>query len=316
MELLLNPGEFHALSPADRPTLAWMREALDPYKGLLSGAALREPFNHMMAQTPPAVGVTYEAATVGGVPGWWCHPAANQAPASAVLYLHGGAYVAGSAESYRPFAGQLAACAGVDLFVADYRLAPEHPFPAAVLDAQATYQGLVALGRRRVAIGGDSAGGGLALVTLALTTHAAATDPALLAPCAGVALSPWVDLAQGSASMHTRAEADFLATEAWLSRNAADYLQGHPAQDPQASPVYGQLAGLPPLQLHVGNDEVLRDDAVRYADRARAAGVQVDLHVWEGMPHVFPANVSTLEAADHALGMISTFLQQQLVGVA
>lgn len=316
MESPLNPKEFHSLTPADRPVIARMREALNPYKGLLSGAALREPFNHMMAQTPSAAGVTYEAATVGGVPGWWCHPDDNTDPASAVLYLHGGAYVAGSAESYRHFAGQLAARVGADFFVADYRLAPEHPFPAAGEDAQAAYQGLVALGRQRVAIGGDSAGGGLALVTLALTTQAAATESTLLAPRAGVALSPWTDLAQTSASMQTRAEADFLATEAWLTRNAADYLHGHAAQEPQASPVYGQLAGLPPLQLHVGNDEVLRDDAVCYADRARAAGVAADLHVWEGMPHVFPANVGTLEAADHALDLVSAFLIEHLIRVA
>jgi monoterpene epsilon-lactone hydrolase len=313
MDSLLNPEEFHSQTPADQTAIAQMRTTMGQFLAMPSGALLRVPFNAFMAQTPLAAGITFEQATVGGVPGYWCRPAENRAPTSAVLYLHGGAFVAGSAESYRGLASQLASRVGVDFFVVDYRLAPEHPFPAAVQDVQAAYQGLVDLGRQHLGIAGDSAGGGLTLTALANLTHAGATDPAARRPRVGLALSPWADLTQASASMRTQTEVDFIVNPDWLSRNAADYLQGHAAHDPQASPLFGNPAGLPPLQLHVGNDEVLRDDAIRYADRARAAGVATDLHVWEGMPHVFLSNVGTLEAATRALDIASAFLRGQLV---
>jgi acetyl esterase/lipase len=310
---MLNPEEFHSLTAADKDAIAQMRTMMSQFPALPSGPLLRVPFDAIMAQTPLAAGVTFEQATVGGVPGYWCRPAENRAPASAVLYLHGGAFVAGSAESYRGLASQLASRVGVDFFVADYRLAPEHAFPAAVQDAQAAYQGLVALGRQQLGIAGDSAGGGLTLTALANLTHTAMADPTACRPRVGLALSPWADLTQTSDSMRTQVAADFIVNPDWLSRNAADYLRGHNAHDSQASPLFGNLAGLPPLQLHVGNDEVLRDDAVRYADRARAASVAADLHVWEGMPHVFLSNVGTLEAATRALDIASAFLRGQLV---
>ncbi|UOQ69713.1 alpha/beta hydrolase [Hymenobacter volaticus] len=312
MSLSVEPTEFQALTPADRVVVSQMRQNLDPYKGLVDGPAMREHFDTLIAATPAAAGVTYEAATVGGVAGWWCRPAVHRVTTSVVLYLHGGAYVAGSATAYRHFVGQLAARVEVDFFVPDYRLAPEHPFPAAVEDAQAVYWGLLSAGWQHIAICGDSAGGGLALTTLALVTAEAARTSGMVPPQAGVVFSPWTDLALTSPSMQTQADADFLLTKNWLSQQAAHYLQGHAAHDPNASPVYGSFAGLPPLQVHIGHDEILRDDSLRYVAQARAEGVAVELHVWEGMPHVFAVNVGILEAAEQALLRVSAFLAENL----
>lgn len=312
MPLTSQPEGFHTLAAPDWVAMAAMKKQLEPLKGQVSGPGARPTFDEMMQHVPAAPGVRYEAATVGGVAGWWCRPAATTAPASAVLYLHGGAYVLGSASAYRNFVSQLVARAQVDFFVADYRLAPEHPFPAAVDDALAAYRGLVALGKHYLALGGDSVGGGLALVVAALATHEVATEPAAVAPRAAVVFSPWTDLALTSASMHTRAAGDFLLPQEALATNAAHYLHGHDAHDVRASPVYGNLAGLPPVQFHVGDAEVLLDDSVRYVDRARAAGVAAELHVWEGMTHVFASSVGTLNAAGQTLDMAGAFLAGQV----
>jgi len=182
MNLSVEPSEFQALTSADRVVVSQMRQNLNQYKGLLGGPAMREQFDALMASTPAPAEVTYEAATVGGVAGWWCHPVAQRLANSVVLYLHGGAYVAGSATAYRHFVGQLAVRVGADFFVPDYRLAPEHPFPAAVEDAQTAYDGLLTAGWQHIAICGDSAGGGLALTTLALVTAEAARTPGTQLP--------------------------------------------------------------------------------------------------------------------------------------
>ncbi|NML63618.1 alpha/beta hydrolase [Hymenobacter sp. RP-2-7] len=295
----------HALSAPDRAAMATLRAAAAPFKGKLAGPDARPMFAALMGATPAAPGISCEAATVGGVPGYWCRPA--HAPAdAALLYLHGGAYVLGSAEAYRNLAGQLAARVGVECFVADYRLAPEHPFPAAPNDVLAVYRDLVALGRTRLVLAGDSAGGGLALATLATV----AATPGLPAPRAAAVLSPWTDLALTGDTFDTRAAADLSFTkEMPLGASARLYLAGHDAHDPQASPFYGELAGLPPVQIQVGDDEVLLDDAVRYAGRVQAAGGQAELHVWLGMGHVFPASVGTLEAAREAFDSTGSFLR-------
>ena len=304
---------FHALAAADRDVMDALRTRLEPTKGrLLRGPEARPEFDAVKLFTPAFPGVTYAADTVGGVPGWWCRPATPGAPDQAVLFLHGGAYVLGSAAAFRQLVSQVVGRVGVECFVPDYRLAPEHPFPAAVDDAQAVYQGLVALGKRRIALCGDSAGGGLALVLLALATHAAAGLLGAVVPRATVVLSPWTDLALTSESMQTRAAADFLLTKPALALNAGYYLHGHDAHDPLASPVYGNLTNLPPVQVHVGEAEVLLDDSVRYVARAQAAGVAAELHVWEGLTHVFPGSVGTLLAAGQALDESGTFLTTYL----
>jgi len=186
-----------------------MRAMLEPLKGKLLGTAFRAPFLPIMESVAAAADVTNEAGVVEGVPGWWCRPRSVR-PDAAVLYLHGGAYIAGSAHAHRHLAGQLAQRTGVDFFLPDYRLAPEHPFPAAADDAWAAWKGL-AQGIDRLAIVGDSAGGGLAPGLLAKIA-ARAGDGGPAARAAAV-MSPTTDLAGTGPSMQSRAEADFLLSE-------------------------------------------------------------------------------------------------------
>ena len=293
----------HAVTPHDARAVAAMANATAAVKGTLDSPAARGAFDDVMGHTPPAAGVTYEEATVGGVPGWWCRPA-NAHPDVATVHLHGGAYILGSARAYRHFVGQLAARTRVATFIPDYRLAPEHRFPAAIDDALAVYRGL---GTARRAITGDSAGGGLALA-LALRLR----DGAAPAPSVVVAFSPWADLAVTGASHTSRAEADPLLTRAMLATTAALYLGDHEPRDPLASPIYGDLAGLPPIQLHVGDREVLLDDALTFGRRAAEAGVDATVHVWDGLPHVFPASIGVLDAAPRALDLCTAFLDKHL----
>jgi epsilon-lactone hydrolase len=295
----------HSLTERDREAVAAMREEVAPFKGMMSGPGARAPFDEVMEHTPDARGVTYEKVTVGGVPGIRCTPQGAR-PGAMLLYLHGGAYVLGSANAYRHFAGQIAARAKVPAFIAEYRLAPEHRFPAAVEDGKAAYRGLVEAGARKIVVAGDSAGGGLALALLSVVQNE------LVPPAAAVVMSPWTDLALTGGSFQDRAEDDPLVTKDMLSKTSASYLDGHDPRDPLASPLYGELAGRPPIQLHVGTSEVLLDDTRRYAERARAAGVDAVAHIWDGMPHVFPSGVGTLEAAEHALALMASFLDDRL----
>ncbi|MEH2124070.1 alpha/beta hydrolase [Nostoc sp.] len=300
----------HPLAEKDGEAIAAMRTEVPPSKGKLSGSAARGAFDEIQEKTPDAPGVSYEQGVVGGVAGVWCHPQ-NSHPGVAILHLHGGAYVLGSAHAYRHLAGQVAAHTSASAFVADYRLAPEHPFPAALDDAKAAYRGLVEQGAQKIAIVGDSAGGGLALVLLSVAQSDALARGGV-APSAAVVMSPWTDLALTGLSLQDRADDDPLLTREVLSMAGASYLQGHDPHDPLVSPLYSSFTGLPPIQIHVGTSEVLLDDTRRYAKRAHAEGVDVTVHVWEGMTHVFPGNVGTLNAAEAALGMIAAFLKGKL----
>ena len=295
----------HPLSADDRDAMARIREAAAPAKGILE----RVPFDAMMEHVPPALGAIYEAAEVGGVPGWWCRP--QDAPEkAAILYFHGGAYTVGSAKAHRNFVGHIAVRTGAAAFVPDYRLAPEHPFPAAVEDARAAYRGLARQGVADITLAGDSAGGGLALALLSLTV-AEARGGGGQHPKGAAVMSPWTDLSLSGASLKTRADADPFLTEEALASAARLYLGQNDPRDPLASPLFGDLAGLPPILLHVGEDEVLLDDARRYADRVSANDGNIQLHIWEGMPHVFLSNIGTLGAANDALGDLGAFLREQ-----
>lgn len=300
----------HDLSPQDAAFAAALRAQVAPFKGKLDGPFARGAFDDVMEHTPGAPGVRHETGAVGGVEGIWCHPE-DARPGAAVIYLHGGAYVLGSPHAYRHFAGQIAARSHAAVFVPAYRLAPEHAFPAAVDDARAAYRGLADHGAQRIAIAGDSAGGGLALVLLA-AAHGDALAGRGMAPVAAAVMSPWTDLALTGPSFQSRAEDDPLVTRGMLATTAALYLGAHDPRDPLASPLHGELAGLPPIQLHVGTSEVLLDDTLRYAARARAAGVDATAHTWDGMSHVFPASVGELQAADQALALIAAFLDDHL----
>jgi monoterpene epsilon-lactone hydrolase len=303
----------HPIHLLDRVAMAAMRLMVGSMKGSsLTGPSSREQFDELMEKTPAAYGVTYEEAEVGGVAGWWCRPD-DAIAGAAILYFHGGAYVVGSARAYRHFVGQVAARANVVAFVPEYGLAPEHPFPAAVEESLACYRGLVGKGFGKIALAGDSAGGGLALVLLS-SLVARARDVSALRPACAAVMSPWTDLALSGTSMETRAGADPLLTRESLASTARLYLGGHDPRDPLASPLYGELAGLPPVRMHVGEDEVLLDDSLRYGESIESHGGTVQVHTWQGMIHVFPSNVVLLHAAREALDDTGSFLRQQLVG--
>jgi len=297
----------HAVTAKDAAAVAAMRITVEPHRGELQGTGARQPYDALMEHVSPAEGVTYEAGTVGGVPGWWCRPARARS-GQAILHLHGGWFNWGSARAYRNFVGQIAARAGAAAFVPDYRLAPEHPFPAALVDSQAAYEGLIADGTRRVAIVGDSAGGGLGLVLLSLATHDGR------APVGAALLSPVTDLTLTGESWEAQAETDMLFTRAQATALVQAYLGSSAATDPKASPLLGDLRGLPPLRVHVGGDEMLLDDSTRYVARAVAAGVDARLDVWRGMQHVFQGGIGTLSAAAESLDAIGAFLRERLGG--
>jgi len=303
---------YHKEHLLDRAAMLAMRGmiALQPKSEF--GPDARPRFDALMEKTPAADGVTYDAATIGGIAGWWCRPV-NPIAGAAILYLHGGAYVVGSASAYRNFAGQLATRARAATFVADYGLAPERQFPAAYIDAQAAYRGLIASGLTRIALAGDSAGGGLALALVGAQSSKGGADK-LLAPSAVAVMSPWIDLALAGESMKSKASSDPLLSVEALSIAARLYLGEKEPCDPCASALYGDLKGVPPVFLHVGEDEVLLDDARRYATKVEDIGGSAELHVWQGMVHVFPANLALLRAAPEALELIGEFLRAHLVG--
>ena len=266
----------------------------------------RAGFDGLIESMLGAPNIGYEAAVVGGVPGWWCRPEGAR-PGARVLFAHGGGYVLGSAYPFRKMAGQIALRSGADTFVPDYPLAPEHPFPAAIDAVWAAYCGLA--GEGAVALAGDSAGGGLALAVLSL---AAQGGRGTLRPCGAAVLSPWTDLALSGASMRARADADFILSRDALAGMAADYLGGADPADWRASPLRAPLVGLPPIRIDVGDDEVLLDDARRYAEAARAAGTPVTLAIWKGMPHVFQAGLGTIRTAEASMEAIGHFLRERL----
>ena len=296
----------HPLTAQDASVMAALRAQVGPFKGKLQGTAAREPFNAIMERVSAPDGVTFHPDTVGGISGLWCRPRQPRT-GEAILHLHGGWFHWGSAQAFRHLVGQIAARTGVEAFVPDYRLAPENPFPAAVNDVQACYRGLVERGKQRIAISGDSAGGNLALVLLSLATAAGAN-----APVGAAALSPVTDLTLTGQSFEARAAADPYFTRPQVAGLIHSYLGDADPRDPLASPLYGELAGLPPIRLHVGDDEVLLDDSRRYFECAAAAGVNVELDVWEGMAHGFANAVGSLAASAEALDALSEFLAGRL----
>ncbi|HTV58162.1 MAG TPA: alpha/beta hydrolase [Verrucomicrobiae bacterium] len=300
----------HTIAPEDAAVMTAMRAAVLPFKGKLQGIAAREPFNGIMEAVSPPEGVAFHAGTVGGISGLWCKPS-DARSGDAILHLHGGWFNWGSAQAYRNLVGHIAARARAEAFVPDFRLAPEHPFPAALEDVQACYRGLVERGIRRIAISGDSAGGILALVLVSLASASGGPIPA-----GAAVLSPVTDLALASPSFETRSEADPYFVRSQIEGLVRSYLGGADPKNPLASPLYGNLAGLPPISIHVGDDEVLLDDSRRYFERAVAAGVNARLDIWEGMSHGFVGSVGKLAAAEKALDAVGEFLAQRLRAAA
>jgi len=302
---------IHPLTPEDSAAMTALRSAVAGMKGKLEGVSARGPFNGIMEHVAAPDGVTFEADTVGGISGWWARPARIRKGA-AILHLHGGWFNWGTAQAFRHLVGHIALSAGMDAFIPDYRLAPEHPFPAAVRDAEACYRGLIQSGIKKIVLTGDSAGGTLVLVLLSIATKQAASGGVV--PVAAVVMSPVTDLALTGESFETRAEADPYFIKSQVVGLVRSYLGESDPKNPLASPLYGDLTGLPPVRVHVGDDEVLLDDSRRYVERAVAAGLDAKLDVWMGMAHGFVNSVGHLQAANQALSAIGAVLSEQLEG--
>lgn len=283
-----------------------LRAAGDPVPATAEDFRKADQFMDLLTGEPH--GVDYAEGEVGGVAGLWVTPH-QAAPSGALLYLHGGGYVMGSSSTHRKMVGHLATAAGVRAFIPDYRLAPEHPYPAAVEDGVAVFRGLLAEGNRpeRILMGGDSAGGGLALaVTLALRNDGRPTPRALLL------LSPWTDLAFTGPSLQGNAESDLTMTLAAARKMAEYYCGRSKPRAPLVSPLYADLRGLPPTYIQVGGDEMLLDDAVRIDERLRAARVDSRIDIAPGMQHVFQFGAGTIPEADEAVERLGSFARQQL----
>jgi len=251
--------------------------------------------------------VTQEVIDADGVPAEFL-VAPGAADDRVVLYLHGGGYVIGSIKSHRYLMQNISRHAGAKTLGLDYRLAPENPFPAAVEDATKAYCWLLAQGykAKNIAIAGDSAGGGLTLATL---VHL--RDKGIDLPAAGVLISPWADLSGEAESVKTRADIDPMVKPEGLYSLGEKYLNGTDAKNPLASPVFADMAGLPPLCIHVGGKEILYDDAITVADNARAAGVEVELLDEPELFHVWHAFAPMLDEGQEAVEKIGAFLQKQ-----
>jgi monoterpene epsilon-lactone hydrolase len=254
--------------------------------------------------------VNYQPVDARGVSAEWLSPTAAS-PDSALIYLHGGCYATGSVETHRDLMTRLSVAASMRVLGLNYRLAPAHPFPAAVEDTAAAYRWLLELDIEpaRIAIAGDSAGAGLALATTIM-----ARDTGLPLPGAVACLSPWVDLALTGVSMETKASEDPIVSREMLLGWGKLYLGDCDPRTPLASPLYADLRGLPPLLIQVGSAEVLLDDATRLADRASGAGVDTTLEVWPEMIHVWHSFAPMLPEGRQAIEGIGKFIRIHLDG--
>jgi epsilon-lactone hydrolase len=274
----------------------------------LSLAEQRARMDSLAGFFPVPDGTEVEPATVGGIAGEWVRARRTRNDA-ALLFLHGGGYVIGSPKSHRHLAAAISEASGIPVFLADYRLAPEHRFPAAVEDAVAAYKGLLDSGISavRLAIAGDSAGGGLTVATLV-----SLRDQKIPLPACAVAISPWTDLSQGGEAYRARLDRDPMVTKEGLDGMATAYLAGQDATAPLASPVFADLRGLPPLLIQVGTEEALYDDSVRLKARAEEAGVEVSAESWGGMIHVWHIFHPILSEGRDAVARVAAYLKSHI----
>jgi len=269
-------------------------------------AEIRAGWEALAARFPADDDLKYTPADADGIAVEWVEaPGAD--PGRVVLYLHGGGYVLGSVPSYRAFAGRISRAAKARVLLVDYRLAPEHPFPAAVDDVVTACKWLAKQpgGLSRVVVAGDSAGGGLSL-SLLLSLR----DARHALPAAAVCISPSTDLAKTGESIHARAHLDPLVTVPSTFAHARRYLGEHgDPKHPLASPLYADLRGLPPLLVMVGTHEILHDDSTRLAEKARAAGVDVTLEIAQDMVHIWPFFAAILPEAQQAVDRIGQYVR-------
>jgi len=304
------PFIHHPITDSDLATVAIIRSASAPYKGLMTTPQARDSYDQMIETTPAPKNVKSQQDVLKGIKGFWSIPD-NPRQGAAILYLHGGGYVVGSARAYCNFTGQFAARTGVRLFSADYRLAPEHPFPAALDDAAAAYIGLVEAGYQNIVVVGDSAGGGLSLSLVAWVLANLDTVNGVK-PAACVVMSPWNDLTLSGNKKKKKKEQELYLTPASAQELAKHYLAGGDPTNPYVSPLLGSFKGLPPIQIQVGTAEILLSDSLNYTEKAYAEQVNIITHIWEGMPHVFPTALAQLAAAENAMGLMSDFIKTHL----
>ncbi len=273
--------------------LALQRQAVERF--FLGSAAVKE--------------TRLERSEVGGVAGAWFRPPGAD-PERLLLYLHGGGYSIGSVDSHRDLVARLCRAAGSTGLSLDYRLAPEHPFPAQLEDAVAGYRGLLEEGfaAERVVVGGESAGGGLTLSLLVKLR-----DEGLPLPAGAFCISPWVDLEALGASVLENERFDYLNRKV-LQVYASRFVTDDDLRNPLAAPLYAELDGLPPLLIHAGEAEVLLDDARCITDRARQAGVEVELEVWPDMIHAWHVFAPLVAQGRDAVARIGEFVQQRQGG--
>jgi acetyl esterase/lipase len=262
----------------------------------------------LAGKTPPPARIRTTACEIAGVR---CDSIEGRTTDAqrVLLYLHGGGYCMGSPNSHRDLTWRLAEASGARVVVPDYALAPEHPFPAALDQAVAIYKALLddGIAPDSLAIGGDSAGGGLTFATLV-----AARDKGLPMPAAAVTLSPWTDLAGTGRSMTTNAKADAMIRADQIGRIVPLYTKGRAATDPLVSPLHADLQGLPPTLIQVGSTEVLLDDSTRIAEKLEEAGVPVTLDIWPNMPHVWQLFAARLPEGREAIVKVGAFLRDHL----
>ena len=290
---LFGPVNQLLLQPVLASPAAVMRPKLERIAGLITHVPRGTKIEPITLAGRPAEKLTPKDATSGQV----------------LYYLHGGAYLGGSPRTHRGMLAHIAKASGATVIAIDYRLAPEHPYPAALDDAVAGWKALLAdgLAPSKLVIGGDSAGGNLALVTAI-----ALRDAGLPLPAGLVLLSPWTDMSSSGRSMGTRAERDRLLTVRGIDRAAREFANGLPLTDPRLSPLFANLKGLPKMLIQVGDDEVLLDDSLRLADAARKAGVDVTLEHRMGLWHVWQVMAGWMPEADQAVAAIGDFVRRLL----
>ena len=290
---------------------AQLQKANQTWKALADAGAktpqeMRPVLERLFTDFPSARQVECEPVSAGGVKAEWI-TAPNAAADRAILYLHGGVYIMGSINTHRELIARLSKAAQARILALDYRLAPEHPFPAPVEDATAAYRWMLEQGLKpsRIAVAGDSAGGGLTVAALV-----AFRDAGLPMPAAGIPISPWVDLEAIGESMKTRSSQDPIVKPEMIREIARVYLAGQNPRSPLAAPLYADLHGLPPLLIHVGDAEALLDDSKRLAERAKAGGVDVTLEVWPEMPHVWHLFAHFLPEGQQAIDRAGEFVRK------
>jgi epsilon-lactone hydrolase len=286
------------------PEISALREKLAKRVRPADIAERRKAFDAFALAYPSAADVTVTPLTINQIDAeWTTTPDSDRS--SAVLFLHGGGYVIGSLASHRHLASEIGRAANARTLAMQYRLAPEHPFPAPVEDALGGYHYLLAQGIApdRIAIVGDSAGGGLVIAALL-----AIRDAGLMQPAAGWSISPWTDMEAIGTSMASKAAEDPTVQKDALLELAELYLSGADPRDPLAAPIYADLRGLAPLFIQVGAAETLLDDAVRLAGAAGAAGVATTLEIWPEMVHVWHMFHPELAAGRRAIAAGGRFL--------